>query len=572
MINACGRWDAALSPRGMLFYLLALLTAVIALAVLARVEPEWGLALSGCLLVGTALLLPRLGVALLVLLTPIQGLLGLSRQDMPLLLAALLMAVNLRHLAVWRQFLADWRQGSLPSMMKILGLFIILYSLRGLVALPDMDDPQMRFAEREVSFLILLFGAALATRRHCMNGNGDGMRLGLIGAIGLSLGLTLLFDGVAVYLPVLSRDLDLLPSWQGIRLSGLHANPNATAKFLIAGLAFSLAGVWRFGGFDGEPRPVLDRRWMLLLLLAAIACALGIGATLSKASLLGALVALGLLSGLFWLVRRRRAALVVFLSAVGFLGLVLGFDAALALGIGEWVHHQRFEAEHIVPPASPSPSRQEAPIPRKPDLATRIGKELRLAQSYDMKVVKPPPKPDSPRSEPVKLHSEMYRNIDGTIEYKERGCGLGCTGQRDRLWRTGLQVVSEHWLLGIGPAAWPVEFQKRLQFPFDTPHNALLEMGGGFGLAGLMVYFALTVAVLRLLWQVFVQSFDTVVAAIHARGTMLFALSIMATEWLDPGKFLTMNPHALWLWPLMAGLTPAFKPSGLAVKEALKPL
>lgn len=551
MIACFDRWDAV--PRSRLPSLLGVLAALIALSLLARLEPPLALVLIGALLAGTAMLLPRLGLALLVMMAPIQGLLGISRQEMPMLLALLMAAVNLRHLADWRRLPEDWRRGSLSQPLKIFALFILFYLLRGLVSLPVMSDERLQAFGREGAFLVLLFGVALAARRRCWGEGGDALRLSMMAALALSLGLTLLFDGVAVYAPSWSLDLGLLPSWQGLRLAGLHANPNATAKFLLAGLSFALAASWRFGGFDGEAAPPNSRRWLGLSLAAAMICAVAVGATLSKSSLLGGVVALGLVTALFWHLRRRPAALTALLSGLGLLVLALGFDAALALGLGEWTVHRRFEAEHIVRPLPPPPP-PGAEAPRKPDLVARIGRELRMAQSHDMTLVKPLPRPDGSPAKLASAHSEMYRNMDGVIEYKERDCGLGCTGQRDRLWKAGLTVVGEHWLLGIGPAAWPEAFMERLQFPFDTPHNVLLEIWGGFGLAGLALYGALAVALLRQLKAAFQGSFASRAAAIHARGTMMFVLVIMVSEWVDPCKLLTMNPHALWLWPLLAGI------------------
>jgi hypothetical protein len=557
------RWDAKLPAQGIVLCLLGLLAAIIGAGLLGRVQPVVGLAAAGSLFAGTALLFPRLGLALLVMVAPIQGLWGLSRQDMPVLLGVLMLAVNLRHLDAWWRLrhLTLWprhgRHGeTLPLLLTALAAFIALYLLRGLPALPDMPEAQLRAAVREAAFLILLFGAALATARHCADENGDALRLGLIGAVALALMLTLSFDVVAVYFPAFSRDLHLLPEWQGVRLAGLHANPNATAKFLVAGEAFALAAYWRLSGLDGEPPPDVDGRWPLLALALAMAAAIAIGATLSKASLLGAIAAPMVMAMAFWHTRRRRrrrrAVLAAVLSAVAVLVLALGFDAVLATSLHKQTQERRMEAEHIQPP--PPPPAPSAPAAAKPQnqagVVERIGRELRIGQSHEMVVQAKPTD-----TQPVQ-HSEMYRNIEGNIEYKVRDCaGLGCTGQRDRLWKTGLQVWAEHWLVGIGPAAWPGEYLRRLQFPFDTPHNVLIELGGGFGLAGVAVYALLSLAMLRALPLVFGRCSGDTAATVYARGTLLFAWAILITEWVDPAKFFTMSPHALWLWPLLAGAT-----------------
>lgn len=543
MIEALARWDAGLTARRMVLALSGLLVAVVALSWLSLEARTFGVPLAGITLIATALLFPRLGLALLVMIAPIQKLWGLTSQDMALQVGLLMAAVNLRHVGEWRRLAGELRKGAVPPLLLVFGAFILLYLLRGLAALPDMGETQMHAAGREAAFLTLLFGAALAVRRHCLGTNADAMRLGLIGAVGLALALTLAIDTIGVYFNALALRLRLLPEWQGMRLAGLHSNPNATAKFLLAGLAFTLVALWRWAGLEGGAARF--RRWYgwPLALAAAAVCALALGATSSKATLLGAIGALVVVAALCR--HRRRHAVAVLVSAGAVLALALTYNAALSLGLGRLINANR-ETVQLPPPR---------PMETNPlVLAERVGQSLRVGQSHEMVVhAPPPPAAEGPPAKP--FHSEIYRNIDGVIEYKARDCGLGCTGQRDRLWKTGLAVWAEHWLVGIGPAAWPEQYRNRLHFPFDTPHNVVLELAGGFGLGGLAAYAALAVIMLRLSQRVFAHPPSAPAAAILGQGTLLFALAIMVTEWGDPAKFLAMNPHAMWLWPLLAGAT-----------------
>jgi len=547
MIEACARWDASLSARQLILSLLGLLTVFVALSLLSRDYPMLGMGLAGLLLGGTALFFPRLGLSSLLMVAPIQGLWGISRQDMPLLIGSIMAAINLRHMTAWLSFPRPWQGGAGSTLLVIFAAFIVLYVLRGLLSLPDMPPMQSHMAGREALFLILLLGVSLAVRERCQNTNGDALRLGLLGAIALALGLTLAFDIIAVYFPALSLQLGLLPNWEGLRLAGLHANPNATAKFIIGGLLFAVAASWRFRGLDGEPKADVGRLWLSLAVVGAIGCAISVGATLSKASLLGGMAALGLVAVPFWLARRRRAALVALLSAVCVLGMALGFDAVLALGLAKQTNLRRLQAEKIV--IKPPPLAAGAASHQALSLSQKMAQNLRLSQSSEMILASPN------ESGIPKRHSEIYRNIQGTIEYRPRECGLGCTGQRDRLWKTGLLVLTDHWGLGIGPAAWPSEFQDRLHFPFDTPHNVILELWGGFGLPGLAVYATLVMVMLRIVKQAFGGlPLGSTAATVYTRGAVMFALSIMVSEWFDPAKFFTMNPHALWVWPLLSGI------------------
>jgi O-antigen ligase len=147
----------------------------------------------------------------------------------------------------------------------------------------------------------------------------------------------------------------------------------------------------------------------------------------------------------------------------------------------------------------------------------------------------------------------MYRNIEGQIVYTARDCGVGCTGQRDRLWSGGLTILRENWLFGVGLVGWPGAFLASAGFPFDSPHDALIEIWGGHGIAGLLVYLAFAYLLLRTCLAAPSPRLDGS-EAVFAEAVRLFALTIFLSEFVDPVKFLAANPHAVWLWVLLAAL------------------
>lgn len=549
MIHAMALRDARLSGRGIFLCLTGLLATIIAIGVLGQGHTDLAIGITGLLLVATALIFPRVGLALLVMVTPIQALGGLSRSEMPLLLGALMAAINLRHITVWLDLvrLKAWKE--LPPLILVLSFFVLLFVVRSLIGLPDMLPAHLNTALLGCAFAILLFGVTLAVSRHCAAENGNALRRGLIGSVFLAIALTLFFNVIAVYFPQLSTHVGLMSEPSGLRLAGLHANPNATAKYLLAGLAFAVAASWHFSGFDIWTRSVAVRwRPLTAALLIGVVCVMAISATLSKSSMIGALGAPLVAAVAFWTVS-RRAAVMATLSTILILTAMLGFNVVLADGLAKWtIRQHRAATQTELPPAQKPSTDKPAKEPAKEkELTERIGAQLRLRFSQTMTV-------EEDSKQKPQEHSEIYRNINGKIDYTTRKCeSLLCTGQRDTLWKTGLVIWTDHWLIGIGPTAWTSEYERRLKFPFDSPHNIVLEMAGGFGLAGLILYGLFLWSMWRVVRVTFTRPADDTTAILYSRGVLLFALAIMATEVFDPAKFFSMNPHAIWVWMLLAG-------------------
>jgi hypothetical protein len=128
-----------------------------------------------------------------------------------------------------------------------------------------------------------------------------------------------------------------------------------------------------------------------------------------------------------------------------------------------------------------------------------------------------------------------------------RDCGISCTGQRDILWKAGLETVRDHWLWGVGFGGLKGELMARLEYPFDSPHSAVLELWGEFGIAGAVLYFSLALLIIRRARAVVVVN-----ALPFVIGCSLYAISILITELFEPAKFFAMSPHAIWIWTLLA--------------------
>ncbi|NIZ01770.1 O-antigen ligase family protein [Thalassospira lucentensis] len=542
MIKQLAKWDSQWGIYHMLVAQICLMAAVVALSLLALTQRDIALVFCGVLFFLIALAFPRLGLTFLIMITPIQGLWGLSRADMPLLLGTLMAAVNLRHAPLWLTLLHSRTWKRLPTLLLVLAAFVVLFIVWSLFTLSTLPQQQTDSTFMACAFVIFLFGAALAIFHHCLTENGNSMRLGLISAVSLALMLTISFDVISVYFPKLSNFLQLLPEWPGLRLSGLHSNPNATAKYFLAGLAIALAVCWQLFGCNGTIHPPRSKNRFAKLLAAstiAIIFAIVISATSSKGSLIAAVLAPMAAAIAFWS-SSKRASLFAIASAMVIAIVTMSYTLVLATDIGQWTYEQYRQAEHIPKPVSP-----EKP---SPNVLERMKQQLRLSRSHEMIVVTP--SKDKPQK-----HSQIYRNIDGDIKYKNQECkSLICTGQRNRLWSIGLDIWADNWILGIGPTNWPNEYFQRTQFPFDSPHNVLIELGGGLGIAGLGLYGFFLVAMWRLWRTTFSQPKDNnAVASVFAQGAVLYAIALMLTETVDPAKFFAINPHSIWVWLFLAG-------------------
>src|SRR5262249_36246302 len=124
-------------------------------------------------------------------------------------------------------------------------------------------------------------------------------------------------------------------------------------------------------------------------------------------------------------------------------------------------------------------------------------------------------------------------------------------GQRDLTWNGGSQIVKDHFLWGIGPLNWAEEMERKVHFPFDSPHNAALEYVGAYGLPGALLYGALLVVFLRNAQKLRRLGARGPVAQVDA---WLFGaiLSFLLVELVDVGISLAITLHTIWFWVLMA--------------------
>ncbi len=71
------------------------------------------------------------------------------------------------------------------------------------------------------------------------------------------------------------------------------------------------------------------------------------------------------------------------------------------------------------------------------------------------------------------------------------------TGNRLGVWKAGLRITSEHWLAGIGQFNWKQRLAEKGYEDYDSPHNGFLEIAGGLGAFGALLYFIVPVWLIR---------------------------------------------------------------------------
>ena len=520
-IEALRRLDGRFSYQQQTASLLGLTGLFLLLAWSSRFSPEAATIGCAALLLVAAMLVPRLGIFLVVLCTPIRSLFDLPQERMQIVLAAGLLGIALRHIHLVAKFFRKKKKE--PGILLIFAAFLCVFGARTLLEFGQYGGGDWWSVAKETVFYLSMFVAALASYSHANDGR---FRTGLITSVAVAIGLTLVVDTIAVYFPYSNDALGLIKYWPGVRFSGLHVNPNATGKYLIFGAVLACCFLW-----------TARNRYQASLSLAFLAVTtLAFSATFSKSAALavfGALLAFSIYEAV---TRKWRNTGFVLATTL----LVFGEVATWYVGVAPVARHaavqNRIEFKKLALNAPAKPMTEAT-------ITAQVEREMRIANSYAMRMEMSPP--------PTAPNEEMYKNIPGSIIYTKRDCGWTCTGQRDLLWGTGLAIVADHWLLGIGPHQWSREYMARLNFPFDTPHDAPLELWGGYGLAGAVLYLLLVYQLLFLATQSF-QTPRSSPKYVFLVGTSLYTLAMLLTELVDPEKFLVMSPHTVWLWIFIA--------------------
>jgi hypothetical protein len=473
------------------------------------------------LLLFVAALAPRLGIPLLVICAPVQGIFAIPRTQMQIVLAVGMLGLAGRH----GHLVLELLRNKIPKILFIFSMFALVFAARALFEVDLLTSNELLGIAKEGLFYISLLITALATYSYA---DDRAFLISLLQSITFATGLIILTDVIGTYYPDWGDALGLAPVWSDMRFAGLHVNPNATAKFLAIGMFLACCTFW-------AARAVYARA---VSFACVILVTFAVSATFSKSILIGVFGALLVLivhplRQRDW---RRLATVLALLLIVSSASAT--WDLFLAPLARSASINRQFGIQKITNLNSGTSADEET-------FGNRLQRELRTSHSFVMRLEEP--------SAGIPPNSEMYRNVPGHIVYTARDCDWTCAGQRDRIWGAGVAIVADHWLLGIGPGHWRREFQSRLGFPFDSPHNAILEAWGGYGLAGLSLYLLLVIQLVCLAGESLRLSrwaFEDIFPA----ATSLYVLAILLTELVDPAKFLAMSSHSVWLWIFVAAL------------------
>ena len=405
--------------------------------------------------------------------------------------------------------------------------------------------------------------------------------------------LSIGFDAVYEYAPLpglspLTTHLPL-PAYY-LRLAGLHTNPLATGKFILVPcclLAVSL--IWPDQHHTHFKSIVT---WALFAIVA-----LALVATESKSTILAFLLSLLVMT--FIASRVEMLMLKSLVSAVTvsllFLAIIVLWSVVIApplkhYGATAWleaVNLSRTDVHELAespPGASLIIGRSEAPAkpadvastPANSHSQAQVSTSAQPSAGSHSEPGSSASEPDSSRLPPAdagplnRLLSEFrvgksvriqapIRDLDNPlstlVEGEETGiarnCGVFCTGQRDLLWKAGLETIKKHWLIGIGFGGWKKVLGDELGFPFDHPHLGLIEVWGEFGMLGLAMYLTLIAFLVK-------RARDAISTKVGGFGkwflvgSSMAALAFLANELFDATKFFSMSPHAIWIWSLLA--------------------
>ena len=480
---------------------------------------------------------PVVGWALAIFAMPFQNLFALSSDGFGRIRAILLFL-----LTVWALSLAVRRRTYRSPMLWILLAFAVLVSLH-----EGVSSLSTRHLVRDILFsdtvFFLALGAVYIISRE-FGGHAGGMALAQKAML-LSALVCGAFSFLFLYLPLpgliyFHQELD------NLRLVGVQDNPNALAKLLLPSLLFLVC--WAIF------QPRTSRLAIPLIFVTTFLLA----ATDTRSVLVGIVTTLLFLPPFL---RRPDAQLQGFRSLVLCTVALLGF-ATWLLGAAPWVERHaarqwiargEWNLCYYLKVHSSDRDDCESKVSTANDgvvdvvgfMKNAVTRDLRLQASFVM--------------------SEAGKKT----KYERRAFSPYQMGQRDRTWGGGLKIVEQYWLWGIGgPAQWSRHMQQILGYPFDSPHSALLEVTGSYGVLGLLLYLAVI--------GLFVQNYLAMRKWVREpwqrianEWTFLCGVAVFAVETIEVLTVFGITIHAIWFW-VIVGLQAGLRDAVLPVSQGAK--
>jgi len=563
--------------------------------------PGLGVWLSLALIGTTILVAPPLGFGMVLLVSPIQQFPGTTVNEMRLIVGLTygLFALRVLPFCVVAVGTSPLKVRAATMLFSAFTFLVIVHN-----ANPLLSQSYWIGVGFTVSILVIITFLGVGDQE------GQFLKAGLV-AIAFIAVSTVVYDAFVLYYP-LPQFAKPTPRWptDRLRLAGLHSNPLATAKFLLLPLSIIAIAIvhrtpklssgyrllaWIMLGIFELAIVATASKSVMLAFLAVAVCLL-LAATWTKHLNSGAILRICWVIGAFvlcvpiwalaiapplklhaatsWLIAAPKAGRADLLELAcsaprakeqlpvepasnqtielptSASGATNGSVSSAATPVE--TSSSRTRTAQDAKPSTDLPGRRPANAPpgcpqgTGNDMAEeegwieKIKGEFRVGKSFKME------QPDIAAESLADPLSTEPRSYSAT----KRDCGLRCTGQRDLLWSAGWEVVQDNWGSGVGFGAWKAQLHKILGYPFDSPHNGLLEVWGEFGLAGLVLYVTFAVILVRKAWLAFWLEPNSWTST-FAAGCSLFFLGLLITELFEGTKFFAISPHAIWIWSLL---------------------
>jgi len=132
---------------------------------------------------------------------------------------------------------------------------------------------------------------------------------------------------------------------------------------------------------------------------------------------------------------------------------------------------------------------------------------------------------------------QMPPVITFLAEVRQDNAAEGSTTGRVKLWRTNINLVQKHWVLGTGPAGYAYYYMTYNHDDARSTHNNFFDIAAQFGVIGLLVWFWIVIAAVRegsYLIQRAPPGFLRTLAVIATGGWISATASMFFGDWVLP--------------------------------------
>ena len=478
--------------------------------------------------------MPVIGWALLIFITPFQFLFAFDQTDFIKIRACLLIIVSLQYLL---------SSSYKPNHERVVGFersvipyLLLLFAYVALLVTHLSQDISNKNALLNIGFTLSLIGVFLASLAYAQHKDTERLSYyAIIASITLSILFSALFTYGGFSILLAQRELDML------RLAGVQDGPNSLGK-LISVIVLALSYFF-------------IRNQSISYALCLFIAAITLTATGSKSAILATCFVFILILPILvpHILKNWRYWTGILILLIGSLTWITILKPVVEpFAAKRWLAPQKSEHVQYIGELNQKVEAEKKQATMQKDKNETTLKVETVANEivHDLRI----------------SHSIAMTKEGEKVHYENRPPSLLRTGQRDRTWKAGFQVVKDHWIWGIGALKWPEEMEKRLKYPFISPHNALLEVTGGLGILGGVLYLGLVVLLIRnfILFrnQCSIQMTDHCQIPTASQRLkhvlpkngwiLLFIISTLIIELVEPAIILGRSIHSVWFWILLA--------------------